>query len=646
MPKKLFGSKNNVAAFRRRFDRVSMLALLVLGVAGAAPAAVVEKWSHHVQVNADGFTETSEWRVLMETQSDVAAWSEFPIRLDENRHLVSSEAWVVSPEGKRRKLKRKEKDLRDASSSFELASSRQYLIFEPEGLLPGGRLEVKATVREDAYYPGTVIHLRPAVDAFEQVSVTVGRSAGVEGFRHHVHGPMTVAGDSTGAGLKLQPAGSMLQVTGSWPRQPSAPSLAARSGVDPVMYLAWNSPDSWAGVARWYRGLLEGLPRTSPTLERQAQDLLAGLPSAAERSTARRTQLEVLVDFVRRKVRYVAVEVGIGGYRPTPSSETLERLWGDCKDKSFLLIDLLNQAGIEAYPALIRLDEDDRILDAFPNPFGFNHLIAAVPVEGLQVTAADPVADGFLFIDPTQTTGSARYLHRAVQDQHALVVTPSESRLVRTPLTPATQHIVLAADLKVDEQGGAEGQAVVTLLGDHGARLAQGLDSRAPGDIEQQLRNLVQALLPGAEIRRLTWEGGTREVPRFEAVADVRAEALVAGLNRGGAVRLEGFQWAPKPRDIDELEGMATSLPVATVENRFVLHLPDGLCPPDDRSDRVENQAGLFTQEVRRQGQVVEVVRRTEPAQSWFADDDLAELKALAVAEHRAAKRRLRFRCP
>jgi len=102
-------------------------------------------------------------------------------------------------------------------------------------------------------------------------------------------------------------------------------------------------------------------------------------------------------------VRYVAVEVGIGGYRPAPPLDVMTRRWGDCKDKSVLLVDLLNAAGIEAYPVVHPSGPQGRVDPEFPAVDGFNHFIVAVSTAGLEVTPDDPVAGDFLFIDATET---------------------------------------------------------------------------------------------------------------------------------------------------------------------------------------------------------------------------------------------------
>ncbi len=335
-----------------------------------------------------------------------------------------------------------------------------------------------------------MIRLRPTSEAFEDVRIRVRHAADVEGFRHLMHGP---AGSSAGAegedGLRLQPNASGLELSGRWQERPHLPGLAAVTEREPVLYLAWESRATWDGVARWYRGFLDTLPKPPAAVRATAQELIADLPSTSlPADRRRRAQLEALVAYARTKIRYVAVEVGVGGYRPTPSGETMDRRWGDCKDKSLLLIDLLREAGLEAYPALIRLDGRGRIRDEFPSPFDFNHLIVGVSTEGLEVVDSDPVADGFFFIDPTQTRGSAGYLHRDVQDQSALVVLPSDGRLVRTPTLADSNVVALEVDLEVQPTGAADGGATIRLTGDFASSWLQEVESSPPAEIEDRLR--------------------------------------------------------------------------------------------------------------------------------------------------------------
>ena len=639
-----------------RRTTIGLLAVLLWPWAGGA--AVVEEWSLDLDIERQQLVETLYWKVLIEDLEDVGEWNEFPVYLDDHRELLSSEAWVVSPDGDRRKLRRKETDLRDVSSSWELATSRRFLVYEPDDLVPGSRLEVRARVQEQPYYPGTVVRLRPTSEAFQSVRIRVRRGADVEGFRYLLHdptdGPTADESEADGeGGLTLEQTSNGLQLSGRWAERPPMPDLAAATEREPILYLAWDSRPTWDGVARWYRGFLDTLPKPPAAVHATAQGLIADLPQKGSPAEQQRRRLEALVTYVRAKIRYVAVEVGVGGYRPSPSGETLNRQWGDCKDKSLLLIDLLRHVGIEAYPALIRLDGQGRIRDEFASPFDFNHLIVAVSVEGMELEEGDPVSDGFFFIDPTQTRGSAGYLHRDVQDQSALVVSPSAGRLVRTPILPTSNVIALEVDLDVGVTGAAEGSAKMRLTGDFASSWLQEVESSPPTEIEDLLRGLIRRLLSGSSVEQLQWDLTGSPIPRFEVTSRIRFESFIQAMDRGGSVRLDGFQWAPAPAEIDRLGSLPTALPVASVENRFRLRLPPGLCLPKERESTLSGAAGTFVQRVRHLGDSdgnappdsVEVFRRTQAERSWFEGEHLTALKDLAVAEHRAPKRRLRFRC-
>ena len=50
------------------------------------------------------------------------------------------------------------------------------------------------------------------------------------------------------------------------------------------------------------------------------------------------------------EVRYLGLENGISAYKPSSPNKVYNQRFGDCKDKSLLLVTMLNQMNIEAYP--------------------------------------------------------------------------------------------------------------------------------------------------------------------------------------------------------------------------------------------------------------------------------------------------------
>ncbi len=106
-------------------------------------------------------------------------------------------------------------------------------------------------------------------------------------------------------------------------------------------------------MASHYRELTE--PRIRHD---DARPLLAGArkrrcPLSTETCRASREFIGKIVERLHREVRYTGVEFGEARLVPEFPAETLRRKFGDCKDKSTLLVAALRASGIEAYLALL-----------------------------------------------------------------------------------------------------------------------------------------------------------------------------------------------------------------------------------------------------------------------------------------------------
>jgi transglutaminase-like putative cysteine protease len=81
--------------------------------------------------------------------------------------------------------------------------------------------------------------------------------------------------------------------------------------------------------------------------------------------------------FVQDEVRYVAIEQGMSRRRPADPATVFERRFGDCKDKTALLVALLRLGGVAARPVLVSTQR--RGLDRWgPSPIVFDHAIVRV----------------------------------------------------------------------------------------------------------------------------------------------------------------------------------------------------------------------------------------------------------------------------
>ncbi len=617
-----------VGRVRRAF--LFSLSLVVWGTAATvAPAATVLEKRLGVDIQApDRILETTVLRVRLDDVGDVEAWSQYAVSLDENRELQAVNGTVVSPTGKRKSVGRKQQDKVEYSGGSTTYGSMHYHTMDFPGLEVGSTLEIDVVVMVAPYLPADQMVLW-SDDDVQHLEVTV-RSA-LPGFRWRLEGPTD--------GLVERSEPGMVHLTG---RQLAAfdpePLAAGGAASYPTLRWAWGEAESWSDVAAWYRDLLSSLPRDDAAIKALATELTAGQETP-------RQQLEALVAYTRQKVRYVAVEVGIGGFLPSSPVETLGRKWGDCKDKSLLLIDLLRARGIEAYPALARLDERARVEAEFPSAAQFNHLIVAVPQDAVEVSDEDPLSEGFLFIDPTQTKGSARYLHTAVQDQHALVVLQQGGRLVPTPRRPQYESIYLAFNMQVDAEGHAKGRGGLLLRGSSATAFLYEMENAPPERVGESALGIFENLLPSARFSKIGWEAVDDEVPSVRIALEVEVDNLLAGRRSSPSLQLVSLQSMPSPR---KLEGIDTTLRhgIHQIRTVWTLEMPPEVCLPAADEKTEENSLGMFRQTLRQTGNhTLQVDRFGEMRQNFVDFEDFEDFKALALAEHRSQRRRIRLKC-
>lgn len=604
--------------------------LLALAAAPASAATLLER-TVEVDVRADGrLEERVRLAVRLDSDDDWRSWSPYPIWLDEHRKLLDLSASVARPDGTTARVGRRDLDTVQVAGDGILHSSDRYrTVSFPAPLPKGSVLALEYAVEERPYFPARSLPVAAGLDAVERLRVVVRG----EGLRWRLDGGLP--------GLEAREVPGGVEVSAA--AMPRREVLDLAPGQAPaVLRVAWGpEAASWAELGRWYEGLLAGLPRAAGPVRARARAAVAG-------RHGRREQLEALLDLARREVRYVAVEVGIGGYRPSAPEEVLARRWGDCKDKALLLVDLLAEVGIEAYPALVLAGDDRRVDLAFPDPGQFNHAIAAVPISeggGFELPPDAPVADGYLFLDATQQAGGLAWLHPWVQDQAALVVRPGgASVLVRTPIRHRQEVRRLDVEVAVSPTGEALGQVRLEVSGKLAASFRDRLATMRPDQVERDVRLALGGLLPGAAFEEVRWATPDGPLPAFGASARVRVPGLLQGGGADVSFQVPGLAGTPVPRLLDGRAVPVVVSPTADVVT-WRIALPRDGCTAEAQDVAVANDLGSVRQSVAAEGGRLVVERRTELARRWIEPADFAALKELSLAEHRALKRRVRASC-
>ena len=222
---------------------------------------------------------------------------------------------------------------------------------------------------------------------------------------------------------------------------------------------------SWPEMGKWYVNLTNGRRDTSPQISAQVASLTATARTPVEKMRA-------LTYFVQHDIRYVAIELGIGGWQPHSASDVFTHHYGDCKDKATLLSSMLSQLGIESFYVLINVERGS-VFPETPARIGFNHAILAIKLPAgvsdpsLIATVQHPRHGTILYFDPTNELTPFGEIGGYLQANYGLLVTPEGGELVELPEQPASMNsIERTGTLTLDLTGTLKGEVRETRLGD------------------------------------------------------------------------------------------------------------------------------------------------------------------------------------
>jgi hypothetical protein len=212
----------------------------------------------------------------------------------------------------------------------------------------------------------------------------------------------------------------------------------------PVVYIAPNdfeldgykgNSESWDNFGKWIYELGKGRNQLNPETQKSVLSIISGLNNDSEKIAS-------LYKYMQDKVRYVSVQIGIGGWQPI-EAETVNRLsYGDCKALANYMKSLLDVAGIKNYYTLVYAGKEYSMFrDSFPSN-QFNHAIVCVPV-GKDTT----------WLECTSQHLPCGYIGTFTDDRKVLIINSEGAKLVRTKVysiennqRSRTGHVYLSED--------------------------------------------------------------------------------------------------------------------------------------------------------------------------------------------------------
>lgn len=251
---------------------------------------------------------------------------------------------------------------------------------------------------------------------------------------------------------------------------------------------------SWNDMALWEAGLVRGRRESSPEIKQKVAELTAS-------ETTELGKMRALGKFVQDDIRYVAIELGIGGWQPHPASDVFSHHFGDCKDKATLMSTMLKEIGIDSYYVIVNVNRG-AVNEKTPAVNWFNHAILAIKLPdsvsdpSLTAVFKDQKVGRLLIFDPTDDLTPFGYLRGPLQANYALLVTEAGGELIELPELPAAMNgIRRVGKLTLTSAGTLSGEVTEIRMGDRG--LEQRYAMRAASTNKDKIKP-IESLLAGS----------------------------------------------------------------------------------------------------------------------------------------------------
>jgi hypothetical protein len=196
---------------------------------------------------------------------------------------------------------------------------------------------------------------------------------------------------------------------------------------------------SWKNFGIWMNSLYAKTTSLSDEKKIFYQAMVKGAASDIEKAA-------ILYSYMQNNMRYVSIQLGIGGLRPFPASFVDEKKYGDCKALSNYLKSALDAVGIKANVVIIEGGMTPKnVLEDFPADY-FNHVILCIPQP-----------KDSIWLECTSTTLPFAQLGPFTENRKAMMVTDSGGVLVNTPVSKFKNNSdIFFTNIEVGDDGAAK----------------------------------------------------------------------------------------------------------------------------------------------------------------------------------------------
>ncbi len=203
------------------------------------------------------------------------------------------------------------------------------------------------------------------------------------------------------------------------------------SWIIPYDYLEVSSTNSWAGVNEWALRIFD--QDEDKLIEKVFEEIFYPEYDTEEK-------IDAIIDFVQNEIRYMGIESGIGSIKPFSPNQTITQRFGDCKDKSLLMVSMLRKIGLEkSYPAFVNSTMLKNTAHLLPSGYAFDHCIVNFNFNGEDY-----------WIDPTNSHQGGSFNQMITSDfEKALVIKEGTTELTSMKVVDSVSRYTAFEELDI-----------------------------------------------------------------------------------------------------------------------------------------------------------------------------------------------------
>jgi hypothetical protein len=387
------------------------------------------------------------------------------VNFDPSKKILSLHGWCIPAQGKDYEVKEKDAIEGFSAPGFVLFSDAKVKALRIPAPDPGNIIGYEYEVEEQPFWLQDIWHFQET-DPVRESHFSLQLPPGWE-YKASWLSYSEVKPTERGGNLSQWVVSDIKGIR----HEPDMPPL---SGVAGQMIVSFFPPGgtsrknefaNWQDMGLWYGNLINGRMDASEPIKQQVSGLTAGM-------TTQLQKMQAIGGFLQHDIRYVEIQLGIGGWQPHAAPDVFSHRYGDCKDKATLMRTMLREIGVTSYHVVINTKRGSVTRDS-PAHNGFNHVILAIRLPddvldpSLIAVTQHPRLGRILFFDPTNELMPFGQIGGYLQANYGLLVTPEGGELLELPQQPSAMNSVQrSGKLTLDANGMLKGDVKEVRLGD------------------------------------------------------------------------------------------------------------------------------------------------------------------------------------